>query len=42
MFTDQISKPLEIEDLKNITVIMNQIVKYKKMMGYSVKTKDYL
>ena len=29
-FTDQNSKPLETEDKINITLVINQIVKYKK------------
>ena len=29
-FTDQNSKPLEIEDKINITLVFNQNVKYKK------------
>ena len=30
LFTDQNSKPLDIEDKINITLVINQSVKYKK------------
>ena len=30
-FTDQNSKPLEIEDIIKITLVINEIIKYKKL-----------
>ena len=39
-FSDQNSKPLEIEDKINITLVINWSVKYKKMMRCSVQPKD--
>ena len=39
-FTDQNFKPLEIGDKTNITLVINQSVKYKKIMRYSVQPSD--
>ena len=37
VFTDQ---PLEIGDKTNITLVINQSVKYKNIMQYSVQRRD--
>ena len=39
-FTDQNFKPLDIGDKTNITLVINQSVKYKKIMRYSVQPSD--
>ena len=39
-FIDQNSKPLEIEDKINITLVTHENVKYKKMMRYLIELRD--
>ena len=39
-FTDENSKPLEIANKINITLLINSNIKYKKTMRYSVQTRD--
>ena len=41
-FTDQNSKPLEIVDKLNITLIINQSMPYTKMTHYSVQRRDQI
>ena len=41
-FTDQNCKLLELEDKINITLVINQSVKYKKIMHYSFQPRDQM
>ena len=41
-FTDQNCKLLELEDKINITLVINQSVKYKKIMHYSFQRRDQM